>query len=218
MDGDERQWMAMDDRDCDVNAPPPTAGGVGGAVAQAVGAPTGSALRCGRRAVSQRGTVLIVALLLLLATSFTGFAAMQSSLLQMKMASARELREMTFQSAEAVLALAQTDLYFLSARRGALSTRRGALPAGGALPAAGGVPAAERLPTRQYSFAHDSELRGSATVRPLHSAPAPGYSIRSGSGGTVTHYYELRARATRTDSPISSTHVQGVYVVSPAPP
>ena len=145
----------------------------------------------------QQGAVLIVALVLLMATTFIGFSAMETSSLGSRMASARALKETTFQAAEAVIEMSLDDLDYIGR---AYSV---------------GLQNSNDWPTRNYGFAHDDKLAGTSAVRFLNRASAPGYSIRRGASGIATYYYEVEATASRTGTSISNTHVQGIYVEGP---
>ena len=67
------------------------------------------------RSKDQRGAVLLVALILLLVTTFVGFSTMETSNLESKMATTREVKEQTFQAAEASIEFALDDLPMISA-------------------------------------------------------------------------------------------------------
>jgi len=146
----------------------------------------------------QEGAVLLVSLLLLLVTTFVGFSAMETSNLQSKMATARELKELTFQTAETVVELSLDDLNYISTAY------------------AIGLQGTGNWPTETYSFDHDSYLAGSSVVRFMNNANSLGYSIRKGASGIATYYYEVEATAARTGTNITSTHVQGIYVEGPS--
>ena len=52
-------------------------------------------------------------------------------------------------------------------------------------------------------------------MRFLTTASAVGYSMRKGSSGIETYYYETDGVSTISDSNISNTHVQGAFVEAP---
>ena len=160
--------------------------------------------RASAQASAQEGAALIAALLLLAVTVFIGFAAMESSLMQARMAAAQELQEATFQAAEAAIEIALDDMDGLL---GTVST---------------GEPSNQEEDWRDYEedalvFPQDSTLRASAQIRFIGQATLPGYSLRRGAGGLAAHFYEVRATAWREGERAASTHVQGIYVEGPAP-
>lgn len=152
----------------------------------------------------QDGAVLIVALLLLLVTTFIGFSSMETSNLESKMATARELKELTFQTAEAAIELtldAPANLGTAYAR--SLMDME-----------AMGWPG---WPQVAHSFAYNDDINSGAEIRFQDNAQTIGYSIRKGASGIATYYYEIEATATRDNTNISSTHTQGVFVEGPNP-
>jgi len=148
---------------------------------------------------SQRGAVLIVALLLLAATTFIGFSTMETSSLQSKMATARELEELTFQAAEAIVEMSLDDLACIGEAH------------------AVGLRGGTDWPTRDYAFEHDARIAGGSEVRFIDGATSPGHSLRKGAAGMATYYYEVESTARRTGTHIASTHVQGFYMRGPGP-
>jgi type IV pilus assembly protein PilX len=90
----------------------------------------------------QRGAVLIVALLLLLVTTFIGFSAMETSNLEAKMATAREIKEQTFQTAENVIEQAIDNIPLIASAYATF------------------LQSSTNWPTSSYSFTHDSNLSG----------------------------------------------------------
>ena len=151
----------------------------------------------------QEGAVLIVALLLLLVTTFIGFSAMEGSNLGAKMATAREIKEQTFQTAEASIesTLDNILLFGQSYSRSLMDRDDENWPG---------------WPTVGYSYDYNEELDSSAVVRFDSAAQTIGYSIRKGASGVATYYYEVEATAERENTNIYSTHTQGVYMEGPS--
>jgi type IV pilus assembly protein PilX len=150
---------------------------------------------------NQKGAVLLVSLLMLLVTTFVGFSAMETSNLESKMAAARELKELTFQSAEAVVEFGLTDVSYASAAYTVA------------------LQSSTSWPTRSYGssdFPHDTYISGSSTMSFDVTANSLGYSIRKGASGIATYYYEVEATALRANTNASSTHIQGVFVEGPS--
>jgi hypothetical protein len=151
----------------------------------------------------EEGAVLIVALLLLLVTTFIGFAAMEGSSLGAKMATAREIKEQTFQTAEASIegTLDNIVVFGQSYTRSLMDTDAEDWPG---------------WPNLVYSYDYNEELDSSAEVRFDSAAQTIGYSIRKGASGVATYYYEVEATAERANTNIYSTHTQGVYIEGPS--
>jgi type IV pilus assembly protein PilX len=146
----------------------------------------------------QRGAVLIVALLLLLVTTFIGFSAMETSNLEAKMATAREIKEQTFQTAENVIEQAIDNIPLIASAYATF------------------LQSSTNWPTSSYSFTHDSNLSGDIEVQFISTTPTKGYSIRKGAAGIATYYYQLVGTGQRANSNITSTHTQGIYVEGPS--
>jgi Tfp pilus assembly protein PilX len=150
-----------------------------------------------QRSSSQQGAVLIVSLIMLLITTFVGFSAMETSNLEAKMATSRELQELTFQSAEATIEFALDDLPLLSSAY------------------AVGLQGSQNWPTAKYQF-DDPEINANARVEFMNNANSLGYSIRKGASGIATYYYQVIGSADRNNTNISSVHTQGIYVEGPS--
>lgn len=146
----------------------------------------------------QRGAVLVVALMLLLVTTFIGFSSMETSNLESKMATTRELKELTFQTAESVIEQSLDNIAFI-AQAYAVSVQGGT-----------------NWPTQEYDFDYDTSLAGTSEVSFVGNDSTEGYTVRKGASGIATYYYEVRSTASRTGTNISSTHIQGVYVEGPS--
>ena len=149
------------------------------------------------RSKDQRGAVLLVALILLLVTTFVGFLTMETSNLESKMATTREVKEQTFQAAEASIEFALDDLPMISAAY------------------VEGLKTTPTWPTDTYSFT-DPDIAGGVRVEFLGTAKSMGYSIRKGASGVATYYYEVRGNANRANTNIASVHTQGIYVEGPS--
>lgn len=146
----------------------------------------------------QRGAVLLVSLILLLVTTFVGFATMETSSLEARMATSRELREITFQAAETAIdsTIAEETLIGEAYSAGL----RG-----------------EANPKDDYTM-RDLAIQSTAEVQYWGEFHTPGYSVVEGSGGgtkMATIYYTIFATGGRTNSFITSAHTQGIFVVQP---
>ncbi len=150
-----------------------------------------------KRTEHQRGAVLIVALIMLLVTTFVGFSTMETSSLEAKMATARELKELTFQTAETSIERALDDEPLIS----------DAFVAGLSNAA---------WPTKDFSF-DDAKLSGSVQVAYLGDFITPGFSAKKGDSGSsmATIYYTIAATAGRTNTNVQSQHTQGFYILQP---
>ncbi len=145
----------------------------------------------------QRGAVLIVALIMLLVTTFVGFSTMETSNLEAKMATARELKELTFQTAETTIERALDDEPLISdSYIAGLSN--------------------SAWPTKAYSF-DDNKLNGSVEVAYLGDFITPGFSAKKGDSGSsmATIYYTIVGTASRDNTNIESRHTQGFYILQP---
>lgn len=149
------------------------------------------------RQSNQRGAVLIVALIMLLVTTFVGFSTMETSNLEAKMATARELKELTFQTAETSIERALDDEILISdAYVAGLSN--------------------SAWPTKGYTFT-DAELNGAVQVAYLGDFITPGFSAKKGDSGSsmATIYYTIVGTAARNNTNIRSQHTQGFYILQP---
>ena len=152
---------------------------------------------------NQEGAVLIVALLLLLVTTFIGFSAMEGSNLESKMATAREVKELTFQSAEAMIEITLDNQPILGTAyaRSLMDMEDTGWPG---------------WPTATHSFPYNSYVAADTEVRFQSTAQTVGYSIRKGAAGIATYYYEVEGNSTRANTNISSSHTQGIFVEGPS--
>ena len=146
----------------------------------------------------QKGAVLLISLLMLLITTFIGFSAMEMSNMENKMATSRELKEITFQTAEIVIERTMLNIDVISDAYVVFLQ--------------GGT----NWPTASYSFTHDSYLDGSVSVQFMSNVNSLGYSIRRGASGIATYYYQLVATASRANTNTTSNHTQGIYVEGPS--
>lgn len=159
-----------------------------------------------RSGKNERGAVLLVSLLILLLVTLIGFAAMETSNLESKMATARELKEITFQTAESIVEEASADIDYL----------------GRAYTAYLRDPNDPNWPTdpNHAMTGYDTGYRvlnagGVSKMQYLTNTSAPGYSLRKGAAGIDTFFYEVEAVSTLSDTNISSTHNQGVFIEAP---
>jgi Tfp pilus assembly protein PilX len=152
---------------------------------------------------NQEGAVLIVALLLLLVTTFIGFSAMEGSNLESKMATAREVKELTFQSAEAAIEFTLDNQPVLGTAyaRSLMDMTATGWPG---------------WPTVTHTFPYNSYIAAESEARFQSTATTVGYSIRKGAAGIATYYYEVEGTASRANTNISSTHTQGIFVEGPS--
>ncbi|KZX57930.1 hypothetical protein A3709_20105 [Halioglobus sp. HI00S01] len=154
---------------------------------------------------NERGAILLVSLLMLLVITIIATAVMEVSTLEVKLATASEKKAITFQMAESALAEASNDINNLgSAFRATVVS-----PASPAWPTINHAIAAYDTADRTVSAAATSETQY------VGNAATIGYSIRKGSAGIETFYYETTAISTVGNSDIESEHVQGVYVEAP---
>lgn len=167
---------------------------------------TSQPIESGRR---QSGAVLLVSLLLLLLITLVGFTMMDTSNLQMKMANTKELKAISFQAAESIVDESLTEPAAIDMLGAALNAHF----------ADSDDPA---WPTKtDYAYTgydtgqRDVSAGGSSETRFLGTASTIGYSIRKGSSGIETYYYEVEADANTANPNIGSTHIQGVFVGAP---
>ena len=137
-----------------------------------------------RTRMHQEGAILLVSMVFLLLTSIIAVAAMETSLLERKMSTSRELRELAFQTTEAAIEDSLNDLDYI----GKAYTK--------------GQMNSTDWPTEAHAFTHDTKLEAASEVRYLDRAPSEGYTVRKGASGIVTYYFEVEATGTRQGSPI----------------
>ena len=154
----------------------------------------------------ERGAVLLVSLLMLLLVTLVGFATMETSNLEMKMSTAREMKEIAFQTAESILEEASSDYDYL----GAAYTAYLRDPNSPVWPKRSGYEM-----TGYDTGARKLEAGGASKMEFLTNTATAGYSIRKGAAGLDTYYYEVQATSELSDANISNTHMQGVFVEAP---
>ena len=155
---------------------------------------------------NERGAVLIVSLLILLLVTIIGFAAMETSTLESKMATSRELKEITFQTAESIIEEASSDIDYLGEAYSAYLRD----------PNDPNWPIDPNHAMAGYDSGYRTlEAAGQSTMRYLTNTVTPGYSLRKGAAAVDTFYYEVEAASTVSNSNISSNHKQGVYIEAP---
>ena len=154
---------------------------------------------------SQRGAILLTSLVLLLLISIIGASVMRTSNLEMKMATAMEMKEISFQTAEAIIEESMADNLYLAQAFDAQQRN----------------PGSPDWPTKSHAYTGYNDTRravnarGNSEMRFLTTAPTSGYSIRKGSAGLETYYYEIEAVSAISDTNINNTHIQGVYLDAP---
>jgi len=157
----------------------------------------------------EQGAVLLVSLLILLLVTIVGFATMETSNLEMKMSTAREMKEISFQTAESIIEESSSDYDYL----------------GQAYTAFLRDPQDPNWPTRDdhemdgydggYAASRELDAGGNSEIEYITNTATAGYSIRKGAAGVDTFYYEVEATSTLSNVNISNTHLQGVYVEAP---
>ncbi len=156
-----------------------------------------------QRRNNQQGVVLLGSLILLLIITVVGFSVMETSNLESKMATAAELKAISFQTAEGIIEEAISDFTYLGQAYSASL-------AGSTWPNRSGYD------RDGYDYgSRVLDVSGTSEMRYLTNASSVGYSIRKGSSGIDTYYYEAEATSSMKDSAISNTHVQGIFVEGP---
>ena len=162
-----------------------------------------------RNPKKESGVVLLVSLLLLLLITIVGFSMMDTSNLEVKMASTKELKAISFQTAESILDESLTE-------PGAIDLLGRSLNAFFADPNNPTWPTEDNYTYTGYDIGdRDVDARGDSETRFLGTASTIGYSIRKGSSGIETYYYEVEANGLTANPNISSNHFQGVFVEAP---
>ncbi len=159
----------------------------------------------------QSGVVLLVSLLILLVITLVGFSVMATSNLEVKMASTKELKAISYQAAEAIIDEVLTE-------PAAVNILGQSLNAYLADPNDPSWPNDTGYAYPGYdsdSGSRNVQAGGESTVRFLGTASTLGYSIRKGSSGIDTYYYEAESVGQTSNDNINSTHVQGVFVEAP---
>ena len=153
----------------------------------------------------QSGVVLLVSLLMLLLVTLVGLSVMETSNLEVKMATAKELKTISFQMAEGVLDETLTEPAAISllgaAYNNFLADPNNPTPV---------------VSTSDYATSSIKGVKdGVSSTLFLGPASTIGYSIRRGSSGLETYYYEAEATANLQKESIVSKHIQGVFVEAP---
>lgn len=153
----------------------------------------------------EEGAVMLVTMVMLLLVTLVTFAVMERSTLESQLATASEQKEITFQMAEGAISEATSDLTNLGVALGAWL-------ADAVSPS---WPESDHSITGYDGGERVVSASATAETRYLGNASTIGYSIRKGSAGLETYYYEAEAESTIANSSISDIHVQGVYVEAP---
>jgi hypothetical protein len=147
------------------------------------------------RGTQQQGMVLVVSLIMLLLVTLIVFAASRSSALDVRLAGISENKVATFQAAESAVTRVTSDIVNL------------------------GAPSRTATPMTMafdFSLSDTKSARVNTTQVFRAEAAAPGYSVRRGSAGFQTFFYDIRAEAqTLPDSSIRTTIVEGVFIEAP---
>lgn len=141
----------------------------------------------------QRGVVLPVTMVLLVLVTLVTFSAMRSGTIDQRIASAAEVKALAFQSAESAITRVTEDIDNLPP------------PQDGA------------TDTRAYSFAitGDKTINVAVGLRFKTESSAPGYSIRKGSAGFQTYFYDVSPEAAAAGTDLRSELTEGVFVEAP---
>jgi hypothetical protein len=124
------------------------------------------------------------------------------------MATARELKEITFQTAEAIIEESTSDLKMLGQAYSVyLQDPEDPEP--------DWPEDTTHTITGYDSGSRKLEAAGTSTMRYITNANSLGMSMRNGSAGLATYYYEAQADSTIASANVSDRHVQGVYVEAP---
>jgi type IV pilus assembly protein PilX len=153
----------------------------------------------------ERGAVLFISLIMLLLITLVSFSVMETSTLEAQLATASEQKAISFQMAEASVSEATNSM-------ANLNTAYSAWLADESNPS---WPSSNHALTGYNSGQRVVSATGSSETRFLGNATTIGYSIRKGSAGLETYYYEAEASTSLASSDISNTHIQGVYVEAP---
>ncbi|MCX2979145.1 pilus assembly PilX family protein [Candidatus Marimicrobium litorale] len=162
-------------------------------------------LPCDTKPFREDGVVMVVALIMLLLITLVTFAVMETSSLEAQMATAAEQKAITFQMAEGAVSEASNDFGNLGAALRAKIVNE----------------ANPDWPTGTHALTgYDSDDRivtaaASSMTEYIGNTATMGYSVRKGSAGIDTYYYEVEATSTIANSMISNVHTQGVYVEAP---
>lgn len=154
------------------------------------------------RGDKERGAVLLVSLLILLLVTIVGFATMETSNLEVKMSTAREMKEISFQTAESIIEEASSDYDYLgSAYTAYLKDPNNPIWPSKTDHALVGYDTGYR----ELDAGGSSKVEFLADLCPLDTSCSQ----------VDTFYYEVEATSSLSNENISNTHVQGVYIVAP---
>ncbi len=164
----------------------------------------------GRTLSSQRGVVLIVAMIALLLVTLITFAAVRSSTVSSRIAVIQELKAATFEAAEsgtAMLALSKQNLG--PPEQGVVRSYTSA---------ASNTPLPQFLIRGGATDTSDDDVSVVTTGRAAfqREAAAIGYSLRRGGAGFQTYFYDLSATgAVEGSTNTQSTVTQGIFIEAP---
>lgn len=141
----------------------------------------------------QEGVVLLLALILLLITTFIGYSVMDTSTMEARMAAIKEGQAQSFQAAESIIAQSLQTTNMVGRARAAHL-------------------ASSTNPKDTYAFSYDTNLSGDATMAYVASTPAYG---EDWTRGFSNQHFELDSEVERTGGRFEAHHTQGVRVLSP---
>lgn len=161
-------------------------------------------MRSNGNGLREQGVVMLVVLVLLLLTTTLSFSVMEISSAQVKTATTREGREISFQGAEsAIETVVNDDQELVRAFIAGLGKANSEDPASIGWPAV------------QMTYDADTELSLSVETRYAGDIPVLGNDLVIGSPGLRSLHFELRASATRDNEKFDSIHVQGIRRLAP---
>lgn len=160
----------------------------------------------------QRGTVLIVSLLILLVMTIIGVSAVSTTSLEEKMASSFQQVEVAFQAAESTInAVFQDGTPGSQGYDGTSDPLVDAVSAG-----VGAVTTTRTFNMDPNNYQANTTVTGTATISYSGETAAPGYSMKVGGGGIADHIFTVTATATIAATNASSTHQQGIARTGPS--
>ncbi len=143
----------------------------------------------------QNGVALIVTMVIMLMVAVIAFSAMAGSVVELKLASAAEVRTLTFQSAESAI------------NRVTESVNNLGQPIKGATP---------RTMDLRFKVDANKTMDVNTVAWFRSDAAAPGYSIRRGAAGLQIYHYEVSATSAMTaNTAIATRLAEGVMVEAP---
>ncbi len=154
---------------------------------------------------ANKGSALLVALILLFMLSLMGLSSMRSSVLETRMASNSIQTASTFQSAESVNELAINDP----------ENFENALAAADIEDVRAGIINDSTKVQAEYDLLDSAELENSTTIQYVGISPAYGYS--SGINGFVGYSFVIESEAKVDSVRVRSGVTQGAYRIAPAP-